>query len=58
MSDTTELFENVVTILSEGEEDCSYCSNKAKYLVKTNLGWNNPVCNFHLVLFGKKKGTV
>ena len=53
----TELFEDVVTILSEGE-DCSYCSNKAKYLATTNLGWRNPVCNFHLVLLGKKKGGI
>jgi len=45
-------FENAIKIESN---DCAYCTNTAKYVTTTNLGWNNPVCNFHLVLYGKKK---
>lgn len=40
-------FENAIKIESN---DCAYCTNTAKYVTTTNLGWNNPVCNFHLVL--------
>ena len=38
-------------------ESCSYCTNKAKYLVLTNLGWKQLVCNLHLLQFGKQRKT-
>ena len=47
------LFENVIKVIAEKE--CAYCSNQAKYVTTTNLGWEQPVCNMHLVQYGKEK---
>ena len=35
------------------DQNCEYCKNKSKYVVKTNLGFMSYVCNLHLVLFGE-----
>jgi len=35
--------------------DCEYCANVARHLTKTNSGSMSMVCNFHLVLYGKKR---
>ena len=42
------------TIKVDAEKECGYCSNSAKYVTTTNLGWEQSVCAFHLVQYGKQ----
>ena len=39
----------------EDDISCSYCTNNAKVLALTKLGWKQPVCNLHLVRFGEQE---
>ena len=52
-------FRDAVQIGIDNQEytSCAYCSNNPKYLVLTNLGWTQPVCNMHLLQFGKQRKT-
>lgn len=38
----------------EEETSCAYCTNLGKVIALTKLGWKQPVCNLHLVSFGKQ----
>ena len=50
--DMMSQFENVIKV--DAEKECAYCSNSAKYVTTTNLGWEQSVCAFHLVQYGKQ----
>jgi hypothetical protein len=50
--DMMSQFENVIKV--GDEKECAYCSNSAKYVTTTNLGWEQFVCALHLVQYGKQ----